>query len=53
MALTAMHITRDPTGAIGIGFTDTGSTIEKSCRRVIEDEISDWLRRNADWFDIE
>jgi hypothetical protein len=29
MALTAMHITRDPTGAIDIGLTDTGATIEK------------------------
>jgi hypothetical protein len=31
MALTDMHITRDPTGATGIGLTDTGTTIEK-CR---------------------
>jgi hypothetical protein len=29
MALTVMHITRDPTGAIDIGLTDTGATIEK------------------------
>jgi hypothetical protein len=29
MDLTAMRITRDPTGAIGIGLTDTGATIEK------------------------
>jgi hypothetical protein len=29
MALKAMHITRDPTGAIGLGLTDTGATIEK------------------------
>jgi hypothetical protein len=29
MALTAMRITHDPTGAIGIGLTDTGATIEK------------------------
>jgi hypothetical protein len=29
MALTAMRITLDPTGAIGIGLTDTGATIEK------------------------
>ena len=29
MALTAMRITRGPTGAIGIGLTDTGATIEK------------------------
>jgi hypothetical protein len=30
MALTVMHITHDPTGAIGIGLTDTGATIEKA-----------------------
>jgi hypothetical protein len=29
MALTAMHITPDLTGAIDIGLTDTGATIEK------------------------
>jgi hypothetical protein len=29
MALTATLITRDPTGAIGIGLTDTGTTIKK------------------------
>jgi hypothetical protein len=29
MALTAMRITHDPTGVIGIGLTDTGATIEK------------------------
>jgi hypothetical protein len=29
MALTAMHITRDPTGAIDIGLTDIGAIIEK------------------------
>ena len=28
MALTAMRITRGPTGAIGIGLTDTGATID-------------------------
>ena len=28
MALTAMRITLDPTGAIGIGLTDIGTTIE-------------------------
>ena len=30
MALTAMHITPDLTGAIDIGLTDTGATIENS-----------------------
>ena len=29
MALTDTRITRDPTGTIGIGLTDTGATIEK------------------------
>jgi hypothetical protein len=28
MVLMGTPITRDPTGAIGIGFTDTGATIE-------------------------
>jgi hypothetical protein len=28
MALAVMRITRDPTGAIGIGLTDVGTTIE-------------------------
>jgi hypothetical protein len=29
MALTAMRIIRGTTGAIGIGLTDTGATIDK------------------------
>ena len=29
MVLLGTLITRDPTGAIGIGLTDTGATIEK------------------------
>ena len=35
MALTAMRITRGPTGAIGIGLTDTGATIEKGSSDVL------------------
>jgi hypothetical protein len=30
MVPTAMHIMHDPTGATGIGHTDTGTTVEKS-----------------------
>jgi hypothetical protein len=37
MVPTAMHIMHDPTGATGIGHTDTGTTVEKSALDVRRD----------------